>query len=630
MIQVRTSEENFIANPSLVLGVDPLAYIPGTNVKNIDFRPLNELLENAFDQAHKAKNKILISVTFDRDTHTWEITNTCSIPIDMRILTDQEYKVIPKSLKYAIEAAFGAFNTSSNYNTNSRGIGIHGYGASIARLFSSYFELQVGNRLKTVWKNGKFDSREENPYGKVDRVTVKFRPKIQAPEQDIVLLVAKRLKIFNEAGYDCTLTYTTIYNGVTSTIDISPIKVNYTPIITTSRLVVGITKEQHININGHMIECGRFIGKIKRIIQSKYGHPLPKFNLYIKAIVDNATFDGQRKEALTSDLLVDSNLINIETLWTIFGKPTIKKTNDGTVIITDTFKRFCQLQSEGKANIIYGKVPQGLDSSKVIVDKGITDLAFSIKVKQRYNMPLNKVERIFAGRYLRPEHYKQIKATGHFLSTNWPYDPYGLAIPLGNSIYKATDKLIAILKSGISIEYLIGPMPVNFYELQDYMEGKRTTLPRPYHLNYKGNILIKEDEILMYPNITIKKDESLASGMHRYTGITITDIPYPLDHEKIYKKFIEKGAEFTFNSDGYIDQITIPSMITARKVTFGSLGLLYRSIIPFIAKKKLSNRVDIGPIAKLQYNLVVKSEQYEIVSLCVDIDPVHNLIFKDI
>nr|XP_027193921.1 DNA topoisomerase 2-like [Dermatophagoides pteronyssinus] len=188
-----------------------ITYVPGM------FKIFDEIIVNAadvyarekFDKVKTTKSRInritKISVTINTEKNYIEVYNNgAAIPVEIH----QDYSI------YVPELIFGQLLTSDNYNDSQDRYtgGRNGYGAKLANIFSTMFEVTIvdskrKSKFYCKWRNNmtkKDDSIITPCLEPTDSVTVKFHPdfkKLNMPEKfngDILSLLKKR--VYDLAG----------------------------------------------------------------------------------------------------------------------------------------------------------------------------------------------------------------------------------------------------------------------------------------------------------------------------------------------------------------------------------------------------------------------------------------------
>lgn len=129
-IESHTDDCWVLSEDKLCMNKKQITYVPGL------FKIFDEILVNAIDQSQQDEfvDKILVSV--NKENNCISITNTGSgIPIEIH----------SKENVYIPEMIFGELLTSSNYDDSQKRTvgGRNGYGAKLANIFSSRFELDI-------------------------------------------------------------------------------------------------------------------------------------------------------------------------------------------------------------------------------------------------------------------------------------------------------------------------------------------------------------------------------------------------------------------------------------------------------------------------------------------------------
>ena len=170
------------------------SFVPGL------YKIFDEILVNAADNRQRDKNMDAIRVRIDQKSGEIEVWNNgMGIPVEIH----------RKEKMYIPELIFGHLLTGSNYSDNDKKVvgGRNGFGAKLANIFSTFFELETADGKHTYYQ------RWHDNMGKVDPAVikesteqftrVKFHPdyrlfKMEHLEDDILALMRKR--VFDIAG----------------------------------------------------------------------------------------------------------------------------------------------------------------------------------------------------------------------------------------------------------------------------------------------------------------------------------------------------------------------------------------------------------------------------------------------
>lgn len=170
------------------------SFVPGL------YKIFDEILVNAADNRQRDKNMDAIRVRIDQKSGEIEVWNNgMGIPVEIH----------RKEKMYIPELIFGHLLTGSNYSDNDKKVvgGRNGFGAKLANIFSTFFELETADGKH------KYFQRWHDNMGKVDPAVikesteqftrVKFHPdyrlfKMEHLEDDILALMRKR--VFDIAG----------------------------------------------------------------------------------------------------------------------------------------------------------------------------------------------------------------------------------------------------------------------------------------------------------------------------------------------------------------------------------------------------------------------------------------------
>jgi DNA topoisomerase II len=138
------------------------------------YKIFDEILVNAADNYQRDKKMTKIEVKISKGEIS-VLNDGKGIPVQLH----KVHKV------YVPELIFGHLLTSSNYEDKVKKVvgGRNGYGAKLANIFSSYFEVEAADSLnkkiyKQIWRNNMKDKEEPQieRYGGTDFTKVTFRP----------------------------------------------------------------------------------------------------------------------------------------------------------------------------------------------------------------------------------------------------------------------------------------------------------------------------------------------------------------------------------------------------------------------------------------------------------------------
>lgn len=187
-----------------------IEHIPGL------YKIYDEILVNALDQCTIDKTIDAIKIEVNQEKGSISIMNTGNgIPVEIH----PEYKV------YTPELIFGELLTSSNYDDNVKRTtgGRNGYGAKLANIFSTLFEVEtvdVQNQLKyvqTFSNNMKNKTKPSITKKKCSNGYAKFTFTPDLPRFGMKSLTGDIVSLFEKRAYDaCACTPSTVkvfYNG---------------------------------------------------------------------------------------------------------------------------------------------------------------------------------------------------------------------------------------------------------------------------------------------------------------------------------------------------------------------------------------------------------------------------------
>ena len=340
-----TSIEHILKRSGMYIGsveeIETLMWINDDNNKIINkeikyspglYKIFDEIIVNAYDQTIRDKTVTKIKVNFDTINNKITVFNN-GMGIDVVIH--------PKEKIYVPELIFSHLRTSTSFSdTASETGGTYGYGAKLTAIFSTLFEVEIGDpinkkKFTQYYKNNlSFRSKPNvTSYNKKDGyVNITFQPdlkyfKIDKLTNDTINLMKRRVydiaslirpnvKVYLDEQLIETNTFEK-YVGLYTTSDqikqycdnnkwkiiITPSDGNYKQM----SFVNGVNTKN----GGKHVEyiMNRIIKGIKEIIEHKYKTAKIKTQfikdhvwLFLSCVVENPTFSSQSKDELTTTI----------------------------------------------------------------------------------------------------------------------------------------------------------------------------------------------------------------------------------------------------------------------------------------------------------------------------------------
>lgn len=317
---------NFVISKGEIIHKE-INWVPGLH------KIFDEILVNAVDNYTRDPSTSEIRVKIDRKEGTVQVWNNGK---SIEVMMHKTYNV------YVPELVFGHLLTSSNYNDNEQKLtgGRNGYGAKATNVFSSQFDVDVGDskrgkRCQITWRKNM--SAMEGPniteYKGNDYTSVTFQPdfnqfKINSFSNDIVALMTRR--VYDIAGLlprvkiyfndtliksDGFLKYIGLYSN-----DLFENQPVYQKISSRWEIGLGVSKsdfKQISFVNGiNTLKGGshvnyilnKVVDKISEILTKKHksidikSAMIKKYMIvWLNAAVINPSFDSQTKETLTTN-----------------------------------------------------------------------------------------------------------------------------------------------------------------------------------------------------------------------------------------------------------------------------------------------------------------------------------------
>lgn len=333
-----------------------IKYSPGL------YKIFDEIIVNAYDQTIRDKTVTQIKVNFDIINNKITVFNN-GMGIDVVIH--------PKEKIYVPELIFSHLRTSTSFSDNaSETGGTYGYGAKLTAIFSTFFEVEIGdpvNKKKFTqhYKNNlSFRSKPKVAlYNKKDGyVNITFQPDLKYFKMDkltndtinlmkrrvydIASLVRPNVKVYLDEQLIITNTFEK-YVGLYTTSDqikqycdnnkwkiiITPSDGNYKQM----SFVNGVNTKN----GGKHVEyvMNRIIKGIKEIIEHKYKTTKIKTQfikdniwLFLSCVIENPTFSSQSKDELTTTINKIGNINDTCDIDNNFIKKIFTKLNFDTLI----------------------------------------------------------------------------------------------------------------------------------------------------------------------------------------------------------------------------------------------------------------------------------------------------------
>eukprot|EP00771_Trimastix_marina_P001681 gnl/Trimastix_PCT/2769.p1 GENE.gnl/Trimastix_PCT/2769~~gnl/Trimastix_PCT/2769.p1 ORF type:complete len:1640 (+),score=488.07 gnl/Trimastix_PCT/2769:47-4966(+) len=180
-----------------------VSYVPGL------YKIFDEILVNASDNRQRDPSMKVIRVTIDPEANLISVMNDGNgIPVEMH---REEQVYIP-------ELIFGHLLTSSHYDDSEMKVtgGRNGYGAKLANIFSTFFEVETldrerGMRYKQHWTDNMTEKSEpeiRSDRRKTSYTKISFSPDLakfgmERLDDDIIALLSKR--VYDVAGCNARL-----------------------------------------------------------------------------------------------------------------------------------------------------------------------------------------------------------------------------------------------------------------------------------------------------------------------------------------------------------------------------------------------------------------------------------------
>lgn len=327
-----------------VIAYRQINYIPGL------YKLFDEIIVNAYDQTIRDKTLTVIKVNFNREMNQITVYNN-GIGIDVVIH--------PKENIYVPELIFSHLRTSTSFAvTSSETGGTYGYGAKLTAVFSTYFDVDIGDSVnhkkfnQHYKKNLLFRSKPKvSQYNKKEGyVKITFQPDLAFFRQkeisndlvglmerrvyDIASLVRSGVKVYINDKLIQTNTFEKYIQTFTNTQQIKNICDKANVIITKSD---GIFKQlSFVNgvntINGgkHVeFFMNRIIKGIREIIERKYKIYSSKIKthfikdnmwIFLSCTITDPQFSSQSKEELTTSIASDFCTIGDAFIKKIYTK----------------------------------------------------------------------------------------------------------------------------------------------------------------------------------------------------------------------------------------------------------------------------------------------------------------------
>lgn len=350
--QKLTQREHVLKRPGMYIGavenIDETIWILEDNnirKKSINYSPglykiFDEILVNAYDETTRDKQVSLIKVDINPDKNEVTVFNDGK-GIDVIIH--------PKEGIYVPELIFSHLLTSTTFADEKKRItgGIHGLGAKLTAIFSTYFKVEVGDpvnkkKFTQVYKNNlskkstpvienyekdtgfvKITYKPDLRYFKVDKLDKDMVSLMSRRVYDIAALTPKHIKVYlnkEKVPVNNFMDYVTLFTSDRPKIielcdpkDETYVKNRWKIIIAES---VDDRFEQISFVNGiYTLHGGRhveyIVGKIvkgiKHIVEKKYkganikeSFIKDRFWIFISSVIENPTFSSQTKEELVT------------------------------------------------------------------------------------------------------------------------------------------------------------------------------------------------------------------------------------------------------------------------------------------------------------------------------------------
>jgi len=333
------TEDVWLLDAETKMSKTSATYIPGL------YKLFDEVVVNSLDQhirlKHKFKTDKTINIVTSIDILVDKETGTISVKNNGEGIST---KIHAKEKIYIPELIFGNLLTSSNYNKNELKHvgGKNGYGAKLANIFSTRFEIetvdyQTHNKFNQVFYNNmtkkdkpKITSTKEKPYTKITYHPDYKRFKIDGITDDMMHLMEKRS--YDIAAYtDNTVSvsfngklikhntfekFIDLFIGVREETKRAYEKVNDRWEIAAA-LNPTLSFEQVSLVNGiNTINGGKHVDYIINQITKKLAETIKKKRkidikpiyikeniiIFIKCTIDNPSFNSQTKDCLTTTI----------------------------------------------------------------------------------------------------------------------------------------------------------------------------------------------------------------------------------------------------------------------------------------------------------------------------------------
>lgn len=301
-----------------------IRYSPGL------YKIFDEIIVNAYDQTVRDKTVTKIKVDFDVQKNEITVYND-GVGIDVVIH--------PKEKIYVPELIFAHLRTSTSFSEDQASItgGIHGYGAKLTAIFSTYFKVDICDpvrkkRFVQTYKNNlsnispptitncdksgyvKITFKPDLKYFKIDKLTDDVLSLMERRVYDLAALTGPKVKVFlnnSKIEYNTFDKFVDLFTKNEQIKELCDPQSNRWKIIVTKSdgkfRQVSFVNGIYTNNGGRHVDyvINQIIKEMKDIISSKYKSANIKSQfikdqmwIFISSVIENPSFSSQTKDEL--------------------------------------------------------------------------------------------------------------------------------------------------------------------------------------------------------------------------------------------------------------------------------------------------------------------------------------------